>query len=129
MGIPTGKIVARPMVKRACGHEQEFQYFEVDKYRQQRLAAFQKSRCAACVAKLNEEQKKAADSMPSRGEVFQLLPVGARITMALENDGLWKGALEAGGVKVEEDCKDGPRGLVLRLARKWQTEKGTGKAT
>ncbi len=41
MGLPpTGEVVARPMVRRACGHEQEFQHYAVDKYRAQRLAKF-----------------------------------------------------------------------------------------
>ena len=41
MGMPTGEIIARPMVKRACGCEEEFQHFAVDKYRAQRLAKFE----------------------------------------------------------------------------------------
>jgi uncharacterized protein with PIN domain len=65
MSEPSGKIVARPMVARACGHKQEFQHYEVDKYRAQRLAKFQGTRCAECVAKLNEEQQRAADAVPS----------------------------------------------------------------
>ena len=60
MANPSGEIVARPMVVRACGHQQEFQHYAVDKYRAQRLAKFQKTRCATCVAKLNEEQRQAA---------------------------------------------------------------------
>ena len=52
MTEPSGKIVARPMVVRACGHQQEFQHYEVDKYRAQRLAKFQQTRCAECAAKL-----------------------------------------------------------------------------
>ena len=35
MTEPSGKIVARPMVTRSCGHQQEFQHYEVDKYRPQ----------------------------------------------------------------------------------------------
>jgi hypothetical protein len=50
MTEPSGRIVARPMVTRSCGHQQEFQHYEVDKYRSQRLAKFQKTRCADCVA-------------------------------------------------------------------------------
>ena len=53
MGVPTGEIVARPMVARACGCLREFQHYAVDKYRAQRLAKFQKTRCEVCVAKLN----------------------------------------------------------------------------
>jgi hypothetical protein len=46
MTQPSGKIVGRPMVVRACGHEQEFQHYAVDKYRAQRLAKFQQTRCS-----------------------------------------------------------------------------------
>ena len=70
MGLPPkGEIVARPMVARACGCLQEFQHYAVDKYRAQRLAKFQQSRCPACVARLVEEQRRAADrrSIPHRG--------------------------------------------------------------
>ena len=68
MGLPpTGEVVARPMVRRACGHEQEFQHYAVDKYRAQRLAKFQKSRCPACVAKLEEEQRLARACAEGRG--------------------------------------------------------------
>jgi hypothetical protein len=49
MTQPSGKIVARPMVVRACGHEQEVQHYAVDKYRAQRLAKFQGTRCAECL--------------------------------------------------------------------------------
>src|ERR1700677_1034608 len=75
MSTPSGEIIARPMVARACGCLQEFQHFAVDKYRAQRLAKFQKTRCSACVTKLNEEQKKAAAALPKKGEALQLLPI------------------------------------------------------
>src|SRR3712207_6570769 len=52
MGVPTGEIVARPMVTRACGCLREFQHYAVDRYRTQRLAKFQSTRCEDCVAKL-----------------------------------------------------------------------------
>jgi hypothetical protein len=45
MTEPSGKIVARPMVVRACGHQQEFQHYTVDKYRAQRLAKFPDPLC------------------------------------------------------------------------------------
>ena len=76
MGLPPkGEIIARPMMPRACGCIQEFQYYAVDKYRAQRLAKFQQSRCPACVAKLVEEQRKAAP-LP-KGEALKQLPPGA----------------------------------------------------
>src|SRR6266480_3036851 len=60
MGVPTGEVVARPMVARACGCLREFQHYAADKYRAQRLAKFQSTRCEVCAAKLAEEQRLAA---------------------------------------------------------------------
>jgi hypothetical protein len=118
MSTPSGEIVARPMVARACGCLQEFQHFAVDKYRAQRLAKFQKTRCSACVAKLNEEQRKAAAALPKKGEAFQLLPIGTKVTMARRPDGTWTGTLIADGTTVEA-IADGPQGLSVSLARQW----------
>src|SRR5438552_1402487 len=84
MTEPSGKIVARPLVARACGHEQEFQHYEVDKYRPQRLAKFQATRCAACVAQLHEEQRRAA--VPKE-EALKRLPPGAQVTLIMQPDG------------------------------------------
>src|SRR5262245_19482052 len=81
MTEPSGRIVARPMVTRACGHQQEFQHYEVDKYRAQRLAKFQKTRCADCAAKLVEEQKRAAEALPKKGEALKLLPPGTQVSL------------------------------------------------
>ena len=118
MSTPTGEIVSRPMVARACGCLQEFQHFAVDKYRAQRLAKFQKTRCSTCVAKLNEEQKKAAASLPKKGEAFQLLPPATKISMNRRPDGVWVGTLIAEGSSVEA-TGDGPQGLCVTLARAW----------
>lgn len=118
MGVPSGEIVARPMVARACGCLREFQHYAVDKYRAQRLAKFQKTRCEVCVAKLNEEQKQAAASLPKKGEAFQLLPHGAQMAMTRRPDGQWVGVLSAAGTKVEA-VADGPQGLSVSLARLW----------
>ena len=112
MTEPTGKILARPMVTRACGHKQEFQHYEVDKYRPQRLAKFQKTRCAACVAKLNEEQLRAAP-VP-KAEALKLLPAGTLVTLTLRPDGSWAGTLTVGGTQVETagDVGAGPQAVV-----------------
>src|SRR5262245_14634800 len=57
MGMPpTGEIVARVMLARACGCLQEFQHYKVDKYRGERQAKFQRTRCPACAAQLVKEQ-------------------------------------------------------------------------
>ena len=118
MGVPSGEIIARPMVARACGCLQEFQHYAVDKYRAQRLAKFQKTRCATCVAKLNEEQRLAAAALPKKGEAFQQLPAGAQMTMTRRPDGNWAGTLSCSG-KTVEAVADGPQGLSVSLARLW----------
>ena len=126
MGVPTGEVIARPMVARACGCQCEFQHYAVDKYRAQRLAKFQKTRCAECVNKLNEKQKQAAEALPTKGEAFQLLPAGSIIAMTRRPDGTWAGTLSAAGTKVE-GTGEGPQGLAVTLARLWVAAKG-GKA-
>jgi hypothetical protein len=125
MTAPSGKIIARPMVTRACGCQQEFQHYAVDKYRAQRLAKFQKTRCSECVAKLNEEQQRAAASLPKRGEALQSLPAGAHITMTRQPDGTWAGTLAAGGASVKA-VGQGTQGLTVALARLWLSTNGAG---
>src|SRR4051794_32310378 len=120
MGLPPkGEIIARPMVKRACGCVQEFQHYAVDKYRAQRLAKFQGSRCPACVAKLEEEQRRAAP-IP-KGEAMKQLPPGTQVSLTLLPDGAWGGTLTAGGKTVETVGTGGagPQAVVVALARLW----------
>ena len=119
MAEPSGKIVARPLVVRACGHAQEFQHYEVDKYRAQRLAKFQGSRCPACVAKLQEEQRQAAP-LP-KGEALKALPAGTQVTLTLTADGSWNGMLTAAGRSVEAKgpAGAGVQAVVVALARLW----------
>jgi hypothetical protein len=128
MGMPKGEVVARPMVARACGCLQEFQHYAVDRYRAQRLAKFQSTRCATCVTKLNEEQKKAAAELPKKGEALSLLPNGTQITMTRRPDGKWAGTLAASGTKVEA-LADGPQGLSVALARSWAAARGLKTST
>lgn len=123
MAVPTGEIVARPMVARACGCLCEFQHYAVDKYRAQRLAKFQKTRCATCVAKLNEEQRRAAAEIPKKGEAIQLLPIGTQLAMSRKPDGSWTGKLSAAGTTVEA-VGVGPQGLTIALARLWLSSSG-----
>ena len=123
MAVPTGAVVATPMVARACGHLQEFQHYAVDKYRAQRLAKFQSTRCAECVAALVEEQRKAAALMPTKGEALRVLPLGTQISMTRQPDGTWSGTLAASGKSVKAD-EDGPQGLTVLLARNWMTAGG-----
>jgi hypothetical protein len=120
MGMPpTGKIVARPMVVRACGCQQEFQHYEVDKYRAQRLAKFQRTRCAACVAKLLEQQKLAAP-IP-KAEAVKRLPPGAQLSLTRRADGSWAGSLAAQGTEVETagEAAAGPQAVIGALAQLW----------
>ncbi|HXD87676.1 MAG TPA: hypothetical protein VN641_14365 [Urbifossiella sp.] len=123
MAVPTGEIVARPMVARACGCMCEFQHYAVDKYRAQRLTKFQKTRCAECVAKLNEEHRQAAAEIPKKGEAIQMLPIGTQIAISRKPDGTWSGKLSAGAKTVEADGA-GPQGLTIALARLWLSANG-----
>jgi hypothetical protein len=127
MGQPSGEVTARPMVARACGCLREFQHYAVDKYRAQRLAKFQKTRCEVCVAKLNDEQKQAAANIPKKGEAFKQLPNGSQMTITRRADGSWTGSLTAEGKTVTADG-EGPQGVSLALARLWLTgQDGTSK--
>ena len=123
MGMPTGEIVARPLVERACGCVREFQYYAVDKYRAQRLAKFQATRCEECVARFNEEQRRAAAALPTKGEACRQLPAGAQVAMARQPDGKWAGTLAADGTTVEATA-DWPHGLAITLARLWVAARG-----
>jgi hypothetical protein len=123
MGLPSGEVIARPKVARACGCLKEFQHYAVDKYRAQRLAKFQSTRCEDCVGKLNEEQKEAASALPKKGEAFKLLPPGSEVFMTRKADGSWSGTLSGEG-KVVEGVGDGPQGLIVALARFWVAKGG-----
>jgi hypothetical protein len=125
MTEPSGRIVARPLVARACGHQQEFQHYEVDKFRAQRLAKFQRTRCADCVARLHEEQRRLAP-IP-KAEALKQLPAGTQVTLTLRADGCWAGTLVADGVRVETvgGADAGPQAVAGTLARLWLAEKGS----
>ena len=126
MTEPSGKIVARPMVARACGHQQEFQHYTVDKYRAQRLAKFQQTRCAECAAKLVEEQQRAAEALPKKGEALKSLPAGTQVSLTRQPDGSWAGTLSADGTTVEVAgvAGTGPQSVIVALARLWASESG-----
>jgi hypothetical protein len=129
MTEPSGRIVARPMVVRACGHKQEFQHYQVDKYRAQRLAKFQKTRCAECVARLNEEQQRAAP-IPKM-EALKLLRPGTKVSLTLRPNGSWAGTLAANGAQVETVgvVGAGPQAVVGALAQLWLSASGTKGST
>ena len=105
------------MVTRACGHKQEFQHYEVDKYRSERLAKFQSSRCAKCVVRLNEEQRRAAP-LP-KAAAIKLLPPGTQVTLTVRPDASWAGVLAVGGTQVETAgmVGAGPQAVVGELAQ------------
>lgn len=120
MGAPSGPVVSRPMLKRACGCEQEFQFYAVDRYRAERMAKFQQTRCPACVAKLEEERRLVG--LPKKGEAFKSLPAGAAVSLQLQPNGEWSGKLTAGGQSVEAvEATAGPQSLILTLTRLWLT--------
>jgi hypothetical protein len=123
MGVPSGEIVARPMMPRACGCLCEFQHYAVDRYRAQRLAKFQSTRCPACVAKAEDERKAALATLPGKGEAIQGLPNGTEIHLTRRPDGKWAGVLTAEGTKVEA-VADWPQGLSGTLARLWAAARG-----
>src|SRR3954447_18694253 len=126
MTEPSGKIVARPMVVRACGHQQEFQHYAVDKYRAQRLAKVQQTRCAECAAKLVEEQQRGADALPKKGEALRSLPPGTQVSLTRQPDGSWAGTLSADGATVEVAgaAGTGPQSVIVALARLWASGPG-----
>jgi hypothetical protein len=128
MTEPSGKIVARPMMARACGHMQEFQHYTVDKFRAQRLAKFQKTRCAECAAKLVEEQQRAAEALPKKGETLQSLPAGTQVSLTRQPDGSWAGTLSASGttVTLAGIVGAGPQAVIIAMARLWMSQTGAG---
>jgi hypothetical protein len=128
MAEPSGEIVARPMVARSCGHKQEFQHYAVDRYRAQRLAKFQQTRCAECTAKLVEEQQRAAEALPTKGEALKALPPGTQVSLSRKPDGSWAGTLSANGTTVEAAgiAGAGPQSVMVALARLWISKSGAG---
>jgi hypothetical protein len=119
---PTGKIVARVMLARACGCLQEFQHYEVDRYQAARQAKFHGTRCPACAAKAAGE-KKQAPAIP-RGEVLKQLSPGTRVTLTWAADRAWGGTLSADGTMVEvvgmaREARPGTHAVAVELARLW----------
>src|SRR4051794_33938244 len=129
MGLPpAGEIVARVMLARACGCLQEFQHYKVDKYRAQRQAKFQRTRCPACAAKLVEEQQQTAP-LP-KGQAFKQLPPGTQVSLTILPDGSWAGTLSAEGTAVEAAgvAGESPQVVLVALARLWLTVQKPGAA-
>jgi hypothetical protein len=118
MGIPTGKIIDRPLLARACGCVCEFQLFERDRFLAQRRAAFVGSRCPECVAKSQAEHQRLAALVPAKGEALRALPPDTRVTMTRTAEARWAGTLTA-DERTVEGVGDSPVGLVVALARSW----------
>jgi hypothetical protein len=114
MTAPTGKIVERPMLARACGCVQEFQVYEVDRYRAQRQAKFQSTRCPACAAKVVAQQPPVL----KKWEAFARLPAGTQMALTRLPDGTWAGSLAADGVTAQASAAN-PQGLTIALAHAW----------
>jgi hypothetical protein len=117
MTPPSGAIIARPMIKRACGCIGEFQHYEVDKYRTQRQAKFEATRCPACAAK-----QIASQRVPSKTEAMTSLPTGATFVLVRMEDGSWAGKLMAEGATVEA-AMTSTQSLVVALAQQWNMSK------
>jgi hypothetical protein len=105
----------------------EFQHYAVDRYRAERLAKFQSTRCPECVAKDEEQQRQAKAELPTKGDTFKELPDGASFTLTRVADGKWKGSLTIGG-EVIEGLADSPQGLPLTLSRRWLLARNKSKA-
>src|SRR5689334_20340732 len=119
---PSGKVVARVMLPRACGCVQEFQHYEVDKYRPARQAKFQGTRCPACAAAVAEQNKQPA-ALP-KGEALRRLPPGTQVRLIRAADGSWGGTLSADGTTVEvvgvaREAGPGMQAVAVELARQW----------
>jgi hypothetical protein len=124
MGMPTGEIVARPIVARACGCRCEFQHFARDRYRDQRLAKFRSTRCPPCAARADADRQREVAERPARMEAVRRLPAGALLTAVKRSDGGWEGTLAAGGATVRATA-GGLDELTGALARAWQVAGGS----
>ncbi len=123
MGLPPkGEVVAWVMLARACGCVEEFQHYQVDRYRAARQAKFQRTRCPACAAQTAAENEQGA-ALP-RDEALRRLPPGAQVTLTRAADGAWGGKLSAEGVAVEvvgvaREAGPGVVAVAVHLARLW----------
>ena len=101
----------------------------MDKYRAQRLAKFQKTRCSDCAARLVEEQRRAAEATLKKGEALNLLPPGTQVSLTRQADSSWAGTLSAGGTVVEAAgiAGAGPQSVIVALARLWIAKSATSR--
>jgi hypothetical protein len=128
MGMPTGEVVSKEMLPRACGCVCEFRHAAKDRFRAERLAKFRSTRCPKCVAKLEDERRQSVAARPPKGEAVQALPPGTQIALTFRPDGLWAGTLTADGTKVEA-VADAPRPLPATLAQLWVVAREVNKKT
>ena len=113
------------MLPRACGCVAEFQVYAVDKYRAERQAKFQSTRCPACVAKLVARQA----AVPRKQEAFGLLPAGTQMTLTRLPDGTWAGGLAADGTEVRAAAISARRVLFQAPQRMATTPQSSPPAT
>ena len=91
-----------------------------------RLVRFDSQKAGDCAAKLVEEQQRAAEAQPQKGEVLKLLPEGTQVTLTRRSDGSWAGTLTANGTTVDMAGAPGagPQSVVVALARLWVAASG-----
>ena len=127
MGVGLRGVAVKEPFARACGCVCEFRSPAGDRYRVERLARFRETRCPACVAKLEEERRRAVAVRPPKDEAVAALPIGARVTLTRRPDGLWAGTLDAAGASVEA-VADAPQWLPATLAQLWAVAQGAGRS-
>lgn len=119
MGLPPkGRVVGRVAVKRLCGCEGEFEQLSGDRFAQQRLDKFKNSRCPACAAKREEEQRRL---LVPKAEAYAALPAGTQVALEAGADGTWSARLTAAG-RTAEAAGHGPEAALLAAARIWRAE-------
>ena len=111
-GCPTGEIVARLMMARACGCVCEFQHYAVDKYR----PAAREVPTAGALPASPRRRRKGDKPRRSRKWGDPSLPVARKLSR--RPDGKWAGTLSGEGTGVEA-IADWPQGLAGTLARLW----------
>lgn len=118
MPTPTSRVIATPKFIRACGCEQPFPFYAVDKGRAERLAEFKATRCPDCAAPVVTPPRQDG---PAPKNVLAALPPGAQVTLIRQADGAWAGSLKAEGVTVEVPGLGdaGPQAVVVKLTRLW----------
>lgn len=112
---PKKRVVGRVVVTRLCGCQQEYEHLANDRFGDQKLEKFKKSRCPACAAKFVEEQQRL--NLP-KAEAFRRLPQGTEVNMVFGADGQWAATLKAEDRSVQGKGVT-PEAALLAVARLW----------